>query len=330
MACAVKMTQLETLNSFFCERLMAVAAEIFQAVKDTLSEYQDEVDRSKREIVYLRKMLAEVSISTGADAQTSQTDEFPVEQLNSIQEPLESSVIQVKLELSTMEQDSETQQPLSEASTCCVPADSAKASEPPHYIMGVAEKKEDVGVCMDSHVTVKLEQCSDELNSCAVQTESLWSQFRNVEDEPGPHPSTQCDFSHQTFDLRSPSTENVHPYKACGKPFRGGLLKTHMVVHHKARTYHCDLCGKCYSTSYALKLHLRTHTGERPYTCKFCVKTFNQKAHVKEHERIHTGEKPYSCSVCGKHFNRTYQVKVHIRNYHPDDVATIIRSRQHK
>uniref|UniRef100_A0AAR2J7V0 C2H2-type domain-containing protein n=1 Tax=Pygocentrus nattereri TaxID=42514 RepID=A0AAR2J7V0_PYGNA len=272
------MTQLETLNSFFCERLMAVAAEIFQAVKDTLSEYQDEMDRSKREIVYLRKMLAEVSISAGAG------ESFTF-----------LYFIFVKLELSTMEQDSETQQPLCEASTCCVPAVSAKASEPPHYKTGAADE-EDVGVCTDSHVTVKLEQCSDELNSCAIQTESLWSQFRN----------------------------------ACAKPFRGGLLKTHMVVHHKARTYRCDLCGKCYSTSYALKLHLRTHTGERPYTCKFCVKTFNQKAHVKEHERIHTGEKPYSCSVCGKHFNRTYQVKVHIRNYHPDEVATIIRSRQHK
>lgn len=66
MACAVKMSQLETLNSFFCDRLLSVAAEIFQAVKDTLSEYQDEIDRSKREIVYLRKALAEVSIRSGA------------------------------------------------------------------------------------------------------------------------------------------------------------------------------------------------------------------------------------------------------------------------
>ncbi|KAI4884827.1 hypothetical protein NFI96_021003 [Prochilodus magdalenae] len=330
MACSVKMAQLETLNSFFCERLLAVAAEIYQAVKDTLSEYQDEVDRSKREIVYLRKMLAEVSISTGADAQTSQADEGPVEQHNSNEEPLESSVIQVKLELSAMEQETESQQPSCDAATCCVPADAVKASEPPSYkTSAMAEQTEDIGVHMDSHVTVKLEQCPDELNSCAIQTESLWNHFRNTEDEPGPHPSSQCDFSHQSFHLQSPSTENVFHYKACGKPFKGGLLKTHMVVHHKARTYRCDLCGKCYSTSYALKLHLRTHTGERPYTCKFCVKTFNQKAHVKEHERIHTGEKPYSCSVCGKHFNRTYQVKVHIRNYHPDEVATIIRSRQH-
>ncbi|XP_066529043.1 zinc finger protein 79-like [Hoplias malabaricus] len=328
MACAVKMAHLETLNTFFCERLLAVAAEIFQAVKDTVSEYQEEIENSKREIVYLRKTLAEVSINAGADAQTSQRDELLLEQQNTHLEPPDPSVIQVKLECSSVEQDSETQQLLSD--NCCMSTEEAKATEVPHSKTGDTEKNDDIGVCMGSNVTVKLERCSDELNSCAVQTESLWTQFQNSEDEPGPHHSSQCDFSLQQFHMRNATTENLFNYKPCGKPFRGGLLKTHMIMHHKARTYRCDLCGKCYSTSYALKLHLRTHTGERPYTCKYCVKTFNQKAHVKEHERIHTGEKPYSCSVCGKRFNRTYQVKVHIRNYHPDDVATIIKSRQCK
>ncbi|XP_072522193.1 uncharacterized protein [Salminus brasiliensis] len=341
MACAGKMAHLETLNSFFCERLMAVAAEIFQAVKDTLSEYQDEIDRSKQEVVYLRKMLAEVSIGGGggggADVQTIQADGVLLEQQNSHQDPLdpEPSVVQVKLELSATEQDAETQQPLSDAvPACCIPADPDTPQEPPQHRAVDMEDEEDAGVSVDSHVTVKLERCdsqtfcSDEMNPCAVQNESLWNQFRTIDDEPGPHRPSQCDFSHHPFHLQSPAAENVFPHKACDKPFRGGLLKTRMVAHHKARAYRCDLCGKCYSTSYALKLHLRTHTGERPYTCKFCVKTFNQKAHAKVHERIHTGEKPYSCSACGKHFNRTYQVKVHIRNYHPDQVATIVKSRQ--
>lgn len=60
-----KMAHLETLNSFLCDRLMAAAAEIFQVFKDTVSQYQEEIDRSKQENIYLRKMLAEVSINNG-------------------------------------------------------------------------------------------------------------------------------------------------------------------------------------------------------------------------------------------------------------------------
>lgn len=66
MASAPEMDKLESLNSFFYERLMAVAGEIFQAVKDTFSEYQLEMHRSKQENLYLRKMLAEVSLSSGS------------------------------------------------------------------------------------------------------------------------------------------------------------------------------------------------------------------------------------------------------------------------
>lgn len=62
---SVKMAHLETLNSFLCDRLMAAAAEIFQVVKDTVSQYQEEIERSKQENIYLRKMLAEVSINNG-------------------------------------------------------------------------------------------------------------------------------------------------------------------------------------------------------------------------------------------------------------------------
>lgn len=59
------MAHLDTLNSFLCDRLLAAAAEIFQVVKDTVSQYQEEIDRSKQENIYLRKMLAEVSVNNG-------------------------------------------------------------------------------------------------------------------------------------------------------------------------------------------------------------------------------------------------------------------------
>lgn len=55
------MTRMESLNSFFMERLISVAGEIFEAVKLAVSEYQDEIKRIKQENFRLREKLTELS-----------------------------------------------------------------------------------------------------------------------------------------------------------------------------------------------------------------------------------------------------------------------------
>lgn len=54
------MNNLDSLNSFLTERLMTVAAEIFQVFKDAFSEYQGEIERVKQENRCLREALAEI------------------------------------------------------------------------------------------------------------------------------------------------------------------------------------------------------------------------------------------------------------------------------
>uniref|UniRef100_A0A4W4GI21 C2H2-type domain-containing protein n=1 Tax=Electrophorus electricus TaxID=8005 RepID=A0A4W4GI21_ELEEL len=322
------MTKLESLNSFFCERLIFAAGEIFQAVKDTFSEYQEEIDRSKQENIYLRKMLADVnSLQYRADGDPPQHTRLDSD----------TSVLQVKLELSTVQQDTNPQEAFNDLSSCPSPCAMTACSEQTRHsyfvqTQDVEESKGDHSVANSAGRVEPLNSqvmCSDGSNSTVIPSESgCENQLVVVKDEPDPQSSSQCvgpwnDFTHLASNLYS--TDRLFYCQICGKPFRSDrLLKTHMIVHQKERPYRCELCGKCYSYPHVLKIHLRTHTGERPYHCKFCEKTFNQKGHVKGHERIHTGEKIYSCSACGKRFTWLSQGKEHLR-LHRDQVATVIK-----
>ncbi|XP_037388207.1 zinc finger protein 12-like isoform X2 [Pygocentrus nattereri] len=334
MASCTNIGKFESLNSFIHERLTTTAGEIFQVVKDTLAEFQEEIYRSKQENIYLKRRLAEVSRGE-SDAQTKQ-EPFPLEKQNSNPDPLEfeKPVIQVKLELSTVHQDPETQQQL-----CALPASSFEHAgtthSSPHSVSNKVGGDKDVDVCMDSYVTVKVEQsdsqvtCSD--NASAVHNGSSGTLVGVHKDEPGQRPSSQCvqssgDCCHPPSRVENSLAGVLFPCEVCSKSFKNNvLLKKHMLTHQKERAHRCEFCGKCYSHSHALQNHIRTHAGEKPYHCKFCNKTFDRKGHVQDHEKIHTGEKPYSCAKCGKRFIWLNQVKLHIQNYHPEETGIIIK-----
>lgn len=248
------------------------------------------------------------SFYTDGSSYQAVTEELP----NISHGPLDtnSSVIQVKVELSTTKQDTVSPESINDPSTATTP----------HFFSGKITDEEINNDCLhnNSKFTIKSEPrdsqiiISDDSNP-AMQSESIIDcNFKGLSDDQCSDPS-----SHDT--LQSVTAEkNVCQY--CGKPFlTHGQLKRHMVVHQKdrPRPYRCDLCGKCYSYAQVLEIHRRTHTGERPYHCKFCGRRFNQKGHLIEHERIHTGEKPFSCPICGKRFIQSSQVRKHVSYHHP-------------
>ncbi|XP_036414884.1 zinc finger protein 250-like [Colossoma macropomum] len=327
---ATNIGKFESLNSFIHERLTTTAGEIFQVVKDTLAEFQEEIYRSKQENIYLKRRLAEVS-SGESDAQTKQ-EELPLEKQNSNPGPLdlEKPVIHMKLELSTVHQDPETQQQLCAPSASSFVHAATTYSSPRSVSDKVGEDK-DVDVCMDSYVTVKVEQ-SDSQVTCsdpgsAVQ-KGIGGTLGVHKDEPGMRPSSQPsdDRCHPPSRVESSLAGVLFPCEVCSKSFKNNvLLKKHMLTHQKETAHRCEFCGKCYGHSHALQNHIRTHAGEKPYHCKFCNKTFGRKGHMQDHEKIHTGEKPYSCARCGKRFIWLNQVKLHIQNYHPEETGIIIK-----
>ncbi|XP_066526663.1 zinc finger protein 776-like isoform X2 [Hoplias malabaricus] len=274
----MSVSKFEFLNSFVSQRLLSVAGEIFQAFKDTLVEYQEEIDRTKRENQYLKKMLTEKPY--GSDDQTTQT--IPQELPNFSQEPLDS-IVQVKVELSTLHQDAEPQVPLNNPSSPSSPSAVTAYQEPAYHLSEDTkdEEKGDIGLCNNTGVTVKLEPWESPVlysENAPSGTPHEITNDNNVEGlrEDQGSSSSHCEVFYDNGSLnaevcvQSQTADRVVYCEYCGKPFGNReLLKQHLVVHQKEkpRPYRCDLCGKSYSYAQVLEIHRRTHTGERPYHC---------------------------------------------------------------
>ncbi|XP_072522112.1 uncharacterized protein [Salminus brasiliensis] len=386
------MTKMEHLNSFFVEKLLSVAGEIFEAVKEAVSEYQGEIERTKQENRRLRDILTEISVSASSelrapDLQPSHAEGSPVQQ-DSNQRPLDSdpSVLQLKLELATIKQEIESQPPLNDVSASSSPC--AKSvhdtwtshtdgvlHEPQNTSQGLqdpapsliqvklelatmqentgpqpqlsvekraggqkppqsvswnavdAEGRKDDRLHGNTLMIIKLEPCDPEEphpSDTRVQSKNH-SDF--VEPEPAICPSVPCNPARGDLpDAAAPSAEKSLSCGVCDKPLTSAWLrKKHRITCPKERPYRCDLCGKSYGDVHVLRLHLKTHTTERPFQCQSCGKMYKKKSHLKDHERTHTGDKRYSCSACGMCFIWTNQVKVHIQNHHRGQLATVLK-----
>lgn len=62
MASTTQKPKIDSLNAFIHQRLTNIAGEICQLFQETLAAYQEEINHSKQENVYLRKMLAEITL----------------------------------------------------------------------------------------------------------------------------------------------------------------------------------------------------------------------------------------------------------------------------
>ncbi|KAL1266050.1 hypothetical protein QQF64_004077, partial [Cirrhinus molitorella] len=230
--------------------MTAVAEEIFNALKDNIIEYEQEIERLKQENCCLRSALTETHNDT-AGAGVLQGPVGP-----------ELSEIQVKMEVATVI----SHEPLTqEASTITSPHSESFKWQEPHQSLSplpnvLLKNANSGGTNPQSSITIKSEPCENqagESNSSPVQSVS------------GCH-----------AELPDPSSLQLY-IEASDEVLQ-------KAVQNHQNTSICKICSRSFSTKGSLQRHMVVHQNMAPFSCASCGSRFKSKFHLKEHERLHT------------------------------------------
>uniref|UniRef100_A0A1A8VHR5 C2H2-type domain-containing protein n=1 Tax=Nothobranchius furzeri TaxID=105023 RepID=A0A1A8VHR5_NOTFU len=267
------MSGMEHLRWLVSERLAAAAEEIFGLVEKTVADYQEEIVRSRSEIIQLRQQIGQLTV-------------------------LQPRVFLFKEDQSQppVEEKKETQQVKEEQlDVCIIPdldSDSTEDDKFTRHDSDPVTQTNSQLLPSNSSITVTINDDDGE-----------W--IGNLGSGLSQHgPSRGSFFQHeQTVDSKT--------CRICGLTFmRDCDLIRHVEESHSGqKAFKCSECHKEFTRKDSLTLHLRVHTGEKPHRCHFCGKFFTQTSNLRVHMRKHTGEKPYFCNSCGKMVAHSYHLK---------------------
>ncbi|KAK2821315.1 hypothetical protein Q7C36_020658 [Tachysurus vachellii] len=329
MASVTQKRQIDSLNAFIHQRLTNIAGEICQVFQETLTAYQEEINHSKQENVYLRKMLAEITLDRAErlNAHSSQEDGFPSEKQNPT-DP-ETSVIQVKLELSTTQQDLELPKQ-SRPSLACSPESTDRAEEP-HCDISDEHQSHTDGVPFPlkppninlepqnsnpAQIQVKLEplnehekaESQEQLNNASLLSSSTVNVLAK---------NNHCSTTASTIAvLHTPEMWNhtgLSPDNSCTPGKSDDRFEPS--IKDEPVSQPSSQYEKPANDFSRLKPRLQSHISYRPLYCDVCRKPFQNEWQLKRHFLKHQNKRPNCCELCGKCYSTPHVLKIHLRTH---------------
>lgn len=328
------MNKMENLNSFFIERLMSVAGEICAAVKEAVSEYQEEVERTKQENQRLKEILTEITVCINTQAQRAAAC--------------------LQCELSSPEQERDPQQPVNSVSastSACVHGPDPTSQAVPREFQNFSQEP------LDTEPSIV--QVKEELLCSVVHQNSEPHKPLNNPLSPSSSPSAAAAYSEEPAQhlsrntvkeeigaegpRTSGSTIKLESWDSQGVCSDNGtvlqtenLTKNHLEAVREdpgsfqsyqytvpsdnvpqsqtpAGLFCCRFCRKSFKSRGQLKQHMVVHQKNRPYRCDECGKCYSYAQVLEIHYRTHTGERPYNCRFCGRSFRQRSHLNDHER-----------------
>ncbi|XP_076020519.1 uncharacterized protein LOC143011509 [Genypterus blacodes] len=343
------MSKVQMLRAFVSQRLSSAVEEIFVLFERTITEYEDEVSRSKEENERQRKLLEavwcpEVHLER-ADVQSSGLKQDDPETLHKNEEEDELWSHQEGEQLEETNVTPSAHDPVKSESDvekvqCSQHGQSQReaellASSSTEQMKTGADGEDGEGP--EPAVNSDYSELETEDDDDWKETREPQSGLKLGEDAPlqdvggaKDKKSLVCLKRDQRFNSRfelkrhkrNHMEEKPFICSVCGKRLiHKKSLPIHMRIHSGEKPFSCDICRKRFTHKSSLTIHIRIHSAEKPFSCSICSKRFTHNANLRAHLRVHSGEKSFSCSVCGKRFTRKGNLTVHLK-IHSGDVHT--------
>ncbi|XP_068579542.1 uncharacterized protein [Cebidichthys violaceus] len=295
------------LRQFFNERLTTAAEEIFEVLKKTIVEYEEEIDRQRRllnivlkpEVKLNRTELPQQHVCEEDEHLSDQQQLFVQERNSSLdqEDPEPPQIEEQQDELWTSEEgDQLVLKQETDVFMLITTSEESETSEDqtrPNF--SIDETQPFSNIPVKSSVVSEPNGDQQLLSHNSHEAESQDQEGGKNGDSGSTNAEPEQQNQHHT---NNPAMSTIHCHTRtfkcdmCEKAFKcKEYLQRHMIVHKCTKPHTCKTCGKSFQYNSCLKVHMRIHTGEKPYTFKTCGKDFRFGSNLSDYMRIHTGEK---------------------------------------